>query len=126
LIWVLSNIEKALVIQNALTVLINSVPYDDTKTKTIEETQKFLWDKSNWLQPIECLGCHCMSEFALTNEIVLKNLTKSIELTTNKTMFDLLFLKDKNEKRLKEDFMKTFLYSDSANIQNDLCMRNLI
>jgi hypothetical protein len=90
LIWVLNNEEKALVLQNALTVLLNSVPHDDTKKKIVE-THKHLWTASNLLQPMECLGCHCMSEFALSSESVLRNLKKSIDTKTNKTMFGLLF-----------------------------------
>jgi hypothetical protein len=45
-----------------------------------------------------------MSEFALSSESVLRNLKKAIEIKTNKTMFDLLFLNSEGEKILKEEF----------------------
>jgi len=75
---------------------------------------------------MEALGCHCIAEFTLTSESVLKNLKKSIEERSKPNMFYHLFAMHQKLHKITEIWEATFLYSDQENIQNDLCMRNLI
>lgn len=132
--WILNNNEKALVLQNAITVLLNTVPFNKEKKESkdndlkseIRDIHKNIWRNHNLLQPQELLGCHCIAEFALSNESVLRNLKTSIEERTNKTLFQTLYQNHPRQTKIQDSFKRSFLYQNPANIQNDLCMRNLI
>jgi hypothetical protein len=76
----LSNNEKYQVLENAMKVIINTVPAEEDMVKNKDTGQLELdfkkmnrkfWKESNFFQPHELLGCHCIAEFVMCNHSLL-------------------------------------------------------
>lgn len=66
-------------------------PYNDSQ---FEEFYKGVWKSSNFLQPWELLGGHCIAEFMMCNETLINNfqqVTTDNERKRN-TLLDMLFI----------------------------------
>lgn len=63
-----------MVLNNAIKVLINHVPFDKAEYEKYEfisqedEAITLFMENNNWLQPLGALGCRSMASFMLLND----------------------------------------------------------
>ena len=125
LVNLLTNEEKALVLQNAIKVIWNMVP-DDGSTD-IREISNKIWQSSNLLQPMEILGCHCVAEFILNNQKAIELLQQTVDERTQSTLFDQLISGKAQSGVIRSQLNKySNLLARPSNVMSDLCMRNVI
>jgi hypothetical protein len=101
------------------------VPPDEKRFK-IDKLHDDLLQKSNYLQPMQVLGGHCIAEFILNQD----GLTGIIESNVNlrkPSLIDILFegMAIKDELYSELDTYTSFM-AQPVEIMNDFCMRNTI
>lgn len=70
------NEENFLILQNSVRLIWNCVP--DDGNRNYKELSDNLLNNSNYLQPHEVLGGHCIAEFILNNENLLSNIEQAV------------------------------------------------
>lgn len=70
--------ENYLVLFNAMRILWNMVPFNGD-IENLAQIKDRLLRRTNFLQPLELLGGHCLAEFILNNPKLMINLQSSIE-----------------------------------------------
>ena len=123
----LSFEKKYHILEKALRILINMVP-DPRSDEDFAALSTTFFGSSNYYQPQEALGGHCVIEFVLGNNTVVENSDWRSPQRNKNSFFDKLFVKDADKKtKLRNDCIKyNVLVAPYMEVHSDLTMRNCI
>lgn len=98
----LKNDEQFLLLLNAMRLICNTVPDNGISCRTT--LKKYFTTRCNLLQPMELLGCHCVAEFQLNNNLLIDKIEDSVNKYTQKTLIELVYEGEDNKDQILEEF----------------------
>ena len=98
----LKNDEQFLLLLNAMRLICNTVPDNGVKCRTT--LKKYFTNKCNLLQPMELLGCHCVAEFQLNNNLLIDKIEDSVNKNTQKTLLEMVYDGHENRDQILQEF----------------------